>query len=106
MEKSEEEMQEIEIETKPLLEEVVQDENRKNTSLLDKIIIGLSFAAGFDSILFPFFMDTTIHEYFGFLPKNNYEIYSGITSLVAEQGMFFLSMFYNTARAFYKREKN
>ena len=104
MEKTEEEMHEIEEETKPLLEEAEQNANRRFTSTLDKIMIGLSFAMGLDSIAVPIFTGFTIHEYLGIPPKSNYQIYPGVTALIVEQGIWTLSMFYNTAMALYKKE--
>lgn len=104
MEKTEEEMLEIEEETKPLLEEVEQEANRRYTSTLDTITIGFSIAIGLDSIVVPILTGITIHEYLGIPPKSYYSIYPGITALMLEQGIWTLSMFYNTARTFYKKE--
>ncbi len=104
MKKTEEEMQEIESETAPMLKKAERDINRKFSSALDAMTIGLSIATGLDSIAFPILSGTTAHELLGIPPKSNYEIYSGMTALIAEQAIFFLSMFYNTARAFYKKD--
>ncbi len=103
---SEEELQQIEDETGPLLKEAERSISRRFTSTLDMTVIGLSIAMGIDSIAAPILTGTTIHELFGMPPKSNYQIYPHISSLIAEQGMFFISMFYNTAMAWYKRERN